>query len=199
MDHNREEAPRRERVVVTHADQRAPAAASATMRPPEFRPRRRRWPGVLAAMLIGGAIAALMVSSYYEEQTIGQRIDDTIAVAGQTVQQGVQDVKAGAEAVADKGVQAGERIADKLDDAGITAAVKTALAADPSLSALAIDVTTRDGVVALQGPAPDAQSRERAGVLAAAPKGVVRVDNQLVISGMPLQRDAVAINPKPSS
>ena len=62
-----------------------------------------------------------------------------------------------------------------------TAAVKTALAADPALSALKIGVDTNDGVVRLTGPAPDAQARDRAGVLAAAPKGVRSVDNLLKV------------------
>ena len=64
----------------------------------------------------------------------------------------------------------------------MTAAVKTALAADPVLSAWKIDVTTRDGVVTLVGPAKDARSRDRAEVIAHAPEGVRGVDNQLVVS-----------------
>jgi osmotically-inducible protein OsmY len=74
-----------------------------------------------------------------------------------------------------------ERLANAVADAGITAGVKTALATDPQLSALKIDVTTRDGVVSLEGPAPDEKARERAESLAAAPEGVVRVDNRLVV------------------
>lgn len=68
-----------------------------------------------------------------------------------------------------------------LTDAGITASVKTALAADPALSALQINVDTHDGVVTLSGPAPDEKARDRAAVLAAAPDGVHQVDNRLVV------------------
>jgi osmotically-inducible protein OsmY len=60
--------------------------------------------------------------------------------------------------------------------------VKAALAADPALSVLKINVDTDNGVVLLTGPAPDEKARERAAVLAAAPAGVVRVDNRLVVS-----------------
>ena len=74
-----------------------------------------------------------------------------------------------------------QTVGSYVDDAGITAAVKTALAADPALSALKIDVDTSNGVVKLTGPAPDAQARDRAGVLAAAPKGVRSVDNLLTV------------------
>jgi osmotically-inducible protein OsmY len=152
---------------------------------PEFRPRRRRWPGVLAATLLGAVIAAVMVSNYYSDRTIGQRLDSVVDKAGQTVQQGAQDVRSGAAAVADQGAQAGAQVsgsvAQTVDDAKITTAVKTALAADPALSALKINVTTQDGVVTLEGPAPDEKSRERAAVLAAAPGGVTSVDNRLVV------------------
>ena len=67
-------------------------------------------------------------------------------------------------------------------DDSITSAVKTSLAADPALGTLSIDVTTHDGVVSLEGPAPDEQARERATTLAAASAGVVRVDNKLVVT-----------------
>ena len=65
----------------------------------------------------------------------------------------------------------------------IAAAVKTALAADPSLSAIKIDVTPRQRAVLLEGPAPDEKSRRRAEMLAIAPQGVSRVDNRLVEPG----------------
>jgi osmotically-inducible protein OsmY len=74
-------------------------------------------------------------------------------------------------------------VAEALSDAGITAAVTTALAADPSLSAIKIDVSTHEGVVRLDGPAPDQKARDRAQVLAAAPQGVLAVENRLVVSG----------------
>jgi hyperosmotically inducible periplasmic protein len=83
------------------------------------------------------------------------------------------------------GAEAGGRVADATSDAGITASIKTALAADPRLSATKIDVDTEGGVVSLVGPALDERSRERAAVLAAAPAGVLRVDNRLVVPPLP--------------
>jgi hyperosmotically inducible protein len=152
---------------------------------PEYRPRRRRWPGVLAAALVGAVIAGVMVSNYYSDSTVGERLDSVVDKAGQTVQQGAQDVRSGAAAVADQSAQAGAQVADSLaqnvDDSRITTAVKTSLAADPTLSALRINVSTKDGVVTLEGPAPDEKARERAAVLAAAPTGVSRVENRLVV------------------
>jgi hypothetical protein len=141
---------------------------------PEYRPRRRRWPGVLAAALIGAVIAGVMVSNYYSERTVGERLDSVVDKAGQRVQQGAQDVRSG-------GAEVAGSLAQNVDDSRITTAVKTSLAADPTLSALKINVTTQDGVVTLEGPAPDEKARERAAVLAAAPAGVARVDNRLVV------------------
>ena len=69
-----------------------------------------------------------------------------------------------------------------VDDAGITVAVNAALAGDPKLSALKIDVDTSNGRVELKGSAPDDSSRRRATDLARAVKGVVAVDNRLVVA-----------------
>ncbi|HET9975890.1 MAG TPA: BON domain-containing protein [Burkholderiaceae bacterium] len=148
----------------------------------KFRPPRRRWPGIVAAALFGAGIAALAVSSYYDERSLGERIDATVVAAERSVQGQVDGLKAGASAIADQGARASEKVFVSVADASITTAVKTALAADPSLSALKIDVTTRDGIVTLSGPAPDTKARERAAVLAAAPEGVRGVDNRLVVT-----------------
>lgn len=142
---------------------------------------RRRWPGVLAAAVIGAGIAAAAVSSFYDDRSVGTRIDAGVDAAKTSVDQRVEAVRDAASQASQGAVQAGERMAVALGDAGITAAVKTALAADPALSAVQIAVSTRDGVVSLEGPAPDARARERAQVLAAAPAGVVSVQNRLVL------------------
>lgn len=81
--------------------------------------------------------------------------------------------------------KAGELAGDAKDlagDAAVTARVKTTLAADAKLSALDINVDTRDGVVTLTGTAPDAAARTRATELVKGLKGVSKVDNQLKAS-----------------
>ncbi|HEY8879514.1 MAG TPA: BON domain-containing protein [Roseateles sp.] len=67
------------------------------------------------------------------------------------------------------------------EDAGITVQVRTALAADATLAAVPIAVSTDHGVVKLEGQAPDAQTRERATVVASAATGVKAVDNRLTL------------------
>ena len=173
-----ETSPRVERTyVVTPAE-----AAEPPLRGPAFDPPRRRWPGFLITAILAAGLAALAVSSYYDKRSIGEKIDATVEATQQKVQDSVDGVRANASDAARDSANATDRAAVALNDAGITAAVKTALAADPSLSALKIEVNTNAGVVSLQGPAPDARSRERAEVLAAAPRGVVRVDNRLVVA-----------------
>ena len=67
------------------------------------------------------------------------------------------------------------------EDSGITVKVRMALAADASLAAVPIAVSTDHGVVKLEGQAPDAQVRERATVVAASTTGVKGVDNRLTL------------------
>lgn len=150
-----------------------------------YRPPRRRWPGLLAAGLVGAGIAAAVVSSWYDPRTLGQRLDASVVAAERGVAQQVAGLQTGAAAVAEKGSAAGEQVAGAFGDAAIAAAVKAALAVDPALSAITIQVDTRDGVVRLVGPAPDVEARERAGMLAAAPEGVRGVDNQLSVVSAP--------------
>lgn len=142
-----------------------PREGASTLRSSSFTPPRRRWPGILAASVIGAGIAAAAVSSLYDKRSLGERVDAATAAASSATE------------------RMGASVSGSMKDAGITAAVKTALAADPALSALKIDVTTTDGMVRLSGPAPDDKARERARMLAAAPDGVTSVDNRLVVPG----------------
>ena len=158
------------------------ASPIRSMRSNEFRPRRAFWPGLLGAAIVGGIVAAAVVSNYYDDRTMGARVDASVAAAGAAVNNGVEDLRGAASGAAQGTAEAADRVAGSLGDAVITAAVKTALAADPSLSAAKIDVSTTRGSVRLEGPAPDTKSRQRAEVLALAPNGVVGVDNRLVVA-----------------
>lgn len=66
-------------------------------------------------------------------------------------------------------------------DTQITVQVRQALAADATLSAVPIAVSTDHGVVKLEGQAPDVQARERATVVASNTVGVKAVDNRLTL------------------
>lgn len=68
-----------------------------------------------------------------------------------------------------------------LDDAGITAKVKTRLGADEAVSALDINVDTKDGVVTLTGNVADQAAKDKAEELARATEGVSQVVNNLTV------------------
>ncbi|HMM76266.1 MAG TPA: BON domain-containing protein [Gammaproteobacteria bacterium] len=64
-------------------------------------------------------------------------------------------------------------------DERITAAVRAALRAEPRLAALPVQISTRGGVVRLEGRVDNVFLAQHAGVLAAEVDGVVDVDNRL--------------------
>ncbi len=145
-------------------------------------------------LLTAAAALALVACGKSDDRTVGQQLDSTIAKVEQKAEQAraeakpyMAEAKADAEAatdkMADKVEAASERLAASMQDAGITASVNAELAKDDKLSALKINVDTSNGAVRLEGTAPDTLSRDRATRLAAGVKGVVRVDNNLVVSG----------------
>lgn len=75
----------------------------------------------------------------------------------------------------------GAAAVEKVDDAAITTKINAELAADKDLSAIRIDVDTKNGVVTLTGPAPSASARDRAAEIAKNVKGVTSVNNQLTV------------------
>ena len=125
-------------------------------------------------------------------QTIGQRLDAAVAKTGQTATQATESAKEAVDqartAVLDSvegAKQSADRVNDTLardsDDVAITASVSAGLLKDPDLSALKIDVDTRNGVVSMYGPAPTAAAKDRATTIARAVKGVASVNNELTV------------------
>ena len=108
------------------------------------------------------------------QETVGQKVDGSIA----EVKSATKDLSAEASAAATK---AADAVSGTAKDVAITAKVNAALAADDKLSAISINVDTTGGRVALNGTAPDAPTRDRAKMLAAAVEGVVAVDNRLTV------------------
>jgi hyperosmotically inducible protein len=105
-----------------------------------------------------------------DTRTVGERVDsaaDKTAAAGRNAAEETKSMGAAGAA--------------KVEDGVITSKVNAALAADKDLSAVKIDVDTKDGVVTLTGPAPSAAARENATSIAKNVKGVSSVNNQLVV------------------
>jgi osmotically-inducible protein OsmY len=103
------------------------------------------------------------------------------AAAPQPASGAGDEIAATAEKVGAAASAAAAAIEHSVADAAITTSVNGALAKDPTLSALHIDVETQDGHVVLQGQAPSVDSRERATRLARAVDGVRSVVNRLEV------------------
>ncbi|MES2400633.1 MAG: BON domain-containing protein [Pseudomonadota bacterium] len=127
-----------------------------------------------------------------KDETVGQQLDSAVAKTEQVA----SEAKAKTEASMEKARAAmknttqsaeasGSKTADamsaKIDDAVITASISAELAKNPELSAIRINVDTRNGVVTLNGPASTTAAKEKATTIAAAVKGVNSVDNKLVV------------------
>jgi osmotically-inducible protein OsmY len=78
---------------------------------------------------------------------------------------------------------AGQNLSAKVDDAKIVTKVKSGLASDKNISALKINVDSRDGVVTLTGSVPNAAAQARAVQIARDTKDVRSVENQLKVAG----------------
>lgn len=153
-----------------------------TVDKPRREPRRRSGAlGWVVALGVGAAVTALLVSNLNDPRTVGTQLDDTVASVRDLGNQAGQTLADSGNAAADASRNAVNGVSTAIEDTAISAKVKTALAADPSLSASRIIVSTNQGIVRLDGPAPDATARERATVLAGAPQGVKGVDNRLTL------------------
>lgn len=110
-------------------------------------------------------------------EVLADQARDKVAASEPALREGAANVK-------DAARETGAAVASTVDDVSITATVSSSLAKDPALSATRIDVDTKNGVVTLQGPAPSAVAKSRAGDIAKAVQGVSRVDNRLSVAAM---------------
>jgi osmotically-inducible protein OsmY len=74
---------------------------------------------------------------------------------------------------------------DVMDDSAITTAIKSKLAWSKNTDGLSTNVVTKAGRVTLQGTANSAAVKELTGRMALNTRGVVAVDNQLVVNASP--------------
>jgi hyperosmotically inducible protein len=136
--------------------------------------------------LLAAAFASLTLvacSKPDDNRTAGQKLDEGIAKVEQKTDAAAAKTEAQLDKLGDKVTDAANKTEVAMADAAITASIKAELARDPGLSALSINVDTKEGLVSLKGTAPDAMAKDRATRLAAAVKGVLSVDNHLVVNG----------------
>jgi hyperosmotically inducible protein len=138
-------------------------------------------------------IAGLSACSKKDDgQTAGQKLDSAVSGA----QQAGAEAKAKAETSMSKagdamkdatqkaeasGSKTASSMAGAVEDVAITASVAAGFAKAPDLSAIKIDIDTKNGNVTLYGPAPTSAARDRATTIAKSIKGVNSVDNKLVV------------------
>jgi hyperosmotically inducible protein len=150
----------------------------------------------LRPLAIASAVALALALSACGKQddgkTAGQQLDSAIAKTEEAAAQAkakAQSEMASAGAAMKNATQGAEssgkdmaaKAGEKIDDLTITTTVTAGIAKDPDLSALKINVDTRDGAVTLNGSAPTETAREKAATLAKAVKGVNSVDNKLAV------------------
>ena len=131
--------------------------------------------------LLAAAAALTACGKSDDQRTVGQKLDTAVAKTERAAAQANADAKVAAGEAKQATKEATASVSATARDVTITAKIKAELAKDPSLSAIRIDVDTRDGRVALSGTAPYDEARERATRLASAVEGVSGVDNRLVI------------------
>jgi hypothetical protein len=152
----------------------------------------RAWRMTWLAVAAASTLALTACDRNKDGATVGQKVDSAVQKTEQVAKEGVDQAKesmASAESALKNEQQqagtsvkeAGEKVAGMLDDASITASVSASLAKDPELSAIRIDVDTKNGNVTLKGPAPTASARDRASDIARNIKGVNSVNNELVV------------------
>lgn len=138
------------------------------------------------SLIATSAVAVLLAlgacGQKQDDTTVGQKMDSAVTKTEQVASEVKTDATNAAQDAKVAITNAGEKMAEKLDDATITAEVNAGLAKDATLSALKINVDTRDGRVTLKGPAPSADARARATEIAKGVKGVSAVDNQLTVN-----------------
>ncbi len=146
-------------------------------------------------LLAMGALTVLSACGKTDDgRTVGQKLDSAVS----STEQAAKDAKNSAENSLNKVGNAtkdavqmtevnssntGRVIGASVDDVAITASVSASLVKDADLSAIKIDVDTKNGVVLLTGPAPSAAARDRASSIAKSVKGVTSVENKLVVKG----------------
>lgn len=144
-------------------------------------PLQARRPLLALACSAAVLLALTACNKADDGKTVGQSVDSGIAKTEQAAKDAGNTVKEASKDAQATGSQASTTMGEKIDDVTITATVSTGLAKDPDLSAIKINVDTKDGVVTLNGPAPSAAAKDKATDIAKQVKGVTSVNNQLVV------------------
>lgn len=154
---------------------------------------------LMQVLVISALALGLTACGPSDNQTTGQKLDSVIdkteqaadnakaeaeraaETMGQKIDNAVDATKDAAANASEATKEAAGNAADAVGEAGITAKVNAALVGDSELSALKINVDTKDGAVTLNGEAPNQAAKDRAEQLAKAVDGVHSVNNLLIV------------------
>lgn len=166
-------------------DQDKPSEAVVTNQPAPAPMTTASDPAATASAALGQAVDNAKEAAASALDKASAATADARESAGQKAdalgEQAKDKVAAAAVATRDKARELAGDAKELAGDAATTARVKSVLAADARLSALAIEVDTQDGVVKLTGSTADDAARRRATELVQGVKGVSKVDNQLKV------------------
>lgn len=151
-----------------------------------------RCPTFAVALSLAAVLTLGACGKTDDGKTVGQKVDAALAKTEQVATEAkvkTESAMANAGTAIKDATQKGEaaskdmanKVEEKFDDLAITTAVNAGLAKNSDLSALKINVDTKNGVVLLKGTAPSLAAKERATEITKAVKGVATVDNQLVV------------------
>jgi hyperosmotically inducible protein len=135
--------------------------------------------GLVAVSSLAALLALGACGQRTDDQTVGQKIDSGVAKTEQAAAEAGAAVKEAGNKAETAVMGAAADTRSVVSDAEITAKVNAGLAADKDLSAIKINVDTKDGIVTLNGPVPNAAAKSRASDIARNVKDVKSVDNQL--------------------
>jgi osmotically-inducible protein OsmY len=118
------------------------------------------------------------------ETTADPRAESSSQVTGQSTELSKDEKRDSGTSVMGAGKESGSAdttLGQKLDDAQIVTKIKSEFAADKDISAMAINVDSKDGVVTLTGTVPNSEAKVRADQIAKGKKDVKTVHNQLEV------------------
>ena len=135
--------------------------------------------GLVAVSSLAALLALGACGQRTDDQTVGQKVDSGVAKTEQAAAETGAAMKDAGNRAETAVMGAAADTKSVVTDAEITAKVNAGLAADKDLSAIKINVDTKDGIVTLNGPVPNAAAKSRASDIARNVKDVKSVDNQL--------------------
>ena len=131
--------------------------------------------------LIAATLVLCSCDKTQDGTTAGQKLDKAVGSAEKAADEVKKSATEGLNEAAQVGKEKSDQVARTVSDVAITTAINADLTKDRELSALRINVDTKDGRVTLYGSAPNAAAKERAQTIAMSEKGVTAVDNKLAV------------------